>query len=138
MLFIFKKNDKLHLCIDYRDINNIIIKNKYSLLLLNDIFNHLSNLAIYIKLDLHNVYHQIQIKKFNQWKTVFHTRYEHYKYRVMSFDFTNTSVIFQVYINNTLHNLLNICCIIYLDNILIYSSFKEQHEINILTVLEHL
>ena len=138
MLFISKKDSELHLCVNYRDINNITIKNRYSLLLLNDILDCLSNLAIYIKLDLCDVYHQIQIKKSDQWKTVFHTRYEHYEYRVMSFDLANTSVTFQVYINNTLCDLLNVCCVVYLNDILIYSSFKEQHETDILTVLEHL
>ena len=138
MLFISKKDNELHLCVNYRGINNITIKNRYSLFLFSDILDCFSNSAIYIKLDFHDVYHQIQIKKSDQWKIIFHTRYEHYEYKVMSFDLTNTSAIFQVYINNTLHNLLNVCCVIYLDNILIYSSFKEQHEINILIVLEHL
>ena len=56
----------------------------------------------------------------------------------MSFDFINTSVMFQVYINNILHNLLNVCCVIYLNDIFIYLNFKEQHETDILIVLEYL
>ena len=138
MLFTSKKDSELHLCIDYRDINNITIKNRYSLFLLSDTLDCLSNSAIYIKLDLCDVYHWIWIKKFNQWKIIFHTRYEHYEYRIMSFDFVNTFVMFQVYINNTLHDLLNICCVVYLNNILIYLSFKEQHETDVLTILKHL
>ena len=57
MLFIFKKDNELHLCVNYKSINNIIIKNKYSLLLFSDTFDYFFNSAIYIKLDFHNVYH---------------------------------------------------------------------------------
>ena len=65
VLFISKKDDELHLCVNYRDINNITIKNRYSLFLLSDTLDCLSNSAIYIKLDLCDVYHWIQIKKFD-------------------------------------------------------------------------
>ena len=138
MLFIFKKDNKLHLYVNYRDINNIIIKNKYLLFLFSDTFYCFSNSAIYIKFNLCNVYHQIWIKKFNQWKTVFHIRYKHYEYKIMSFDLINIFVTFQVYINNTLHNFLNVYCVIYLNNIFIYLSFKKQYETDILIMLKHL
>lgn len=73
ILFIFKKNEGLQLCIDYRDLNQMIIKNRHSLLLISETLNWLSETQLFMKLNLKDTYHHIQIKESDEWKTAFHT-----------------------------------------------------------------
>ena len=94
ILFAFKKNEKLCLCVDYRKFNDITIKNHYFLFNVSEIQDKLSQTTIFTKLNLRDEYHFIRIKKKKKWKTVFRTRYEHYKYTIMSFEFTNVLIIF--------------------------------------------
>ena len=138
IFFIFKKNDSLQLCINYKKLNLITIKNHYFLLLIDKTLNQLFSVSIFTQLDFKNVYYCIYIKEDNKWKTVFCTCYEYYEYQVVFFSLTNISIMFQVYINKTLSNLLNICCIVYLNDILIYSNLKKQHYCHICKVLEYL
>ena len=113
-----------------------MIKNHYFLLLIDETLNQLFSISIFIQLDFKNIYYCIHIKKNNKWKIIFHTCYRYYEYQVMFFDLINVSVTFQVYINKTFNNLLNICCIVYLDDILIYSNFKKQHYYHVHKILE--
>ena len=92
----------------------------------------------FIKLNLKNVYHRIRIKKIDEWKTTFRTRYEHFEYQIMSFDLANASVIFQIYINKTLRELVDVICVIYLDDILIFSEDSTKHRRHVQQVLERL
>ena len=89
--------------------------------------NQLSRVKLFTKLDLKNTYHQIYIKKGNEWKTVFCTYYSHFKYMIMPFELTNALVMFQAYINQILVDLIDVFCIVYLDNILIYFKMLEKH-----------
>ena len=84
----------MRLCVNYRRLNKIIIKNQYLLLLVSELFNRLSYIKIFTKLDLRDAYYRIRIKKGDKWKTVFKTRYSHFKYLVMPFGFTNTPITF--------------------------------------------
>ena len=120
ILFVSKKNNNLRLYVNYYKLNKIIIKNQYSLSLINEILNYLNNIKYFIKLNLKNVYYCIRIRKSNEWKITFRTRYEHFKYLIILFNLTNTSIIFQTYINKSLINLIDYFYIIYLNNILIY------------------
>ncbi len=94
VLFVLKNEESLHQCVNYKDLNNITVKNCYSLLLISETLNHLSEVKIFIKLDLKNAYHHIKIKKDNEWKTAFYTCYSHFKYIIMSFRLINVSVTF--------------------------------------------
>jgi len=138
VLFVSKNEESLHLCVDYRDLNKIIIKNHHSLSLISETLNHLSEVKMFIKLDLKNAYHHIRIKKDNEWKTVFCTHYSHFKYMIMSFRLINASATFQVYINWALTELVNVFCVIYLNNILIYFSFLKEHQSHVKQILKQL
>ena len=94
MLFIFKKNESLRLCVNYWSLNAVIIKNKCFFSLIKKTLNHLMNVVYFIKLDFKNVYYRIQIQKNDEWMIVFRTRYDHFKYIVMSFDLINVSTTF--------------------------------------------
>ena len=127
IIFVLKKNESLQLCINYCRLNSITAKNHYPLLLVSKILDRLSSAKIYTKLDLRDAYHHIQIKEGKEWITAFWTRYRYFKYIVMLFRLANTPATFQVYINHALSNLLDICCIIYLNDILIFSNSEEEH-----------
>jgi hypothetical protein len=89
------KNDgDLRFYIDYRALNNLTVKNKHALSLIDKTINRLSNAKIYIKLNLKDAYYRIRIKTNNKWKTAFRTRYGYFKYIIMPFDLTNVSATF--------------------------------------------
>jgi len=120
-------NESLYLCVNYHDFNKIIVKNNYSLFLLSETLNCFAHARHFIKINICNVYHCIWIRKSDEWKTTFHTCYDQFEYQIMLFKLINASAIFQFYVNHTLKLFMNICCVIYLNNILIYFETKEQH-----------
>jgi hypothetical protein len=128
ILFILKKDRNLRLYINYRSLNKITIKNRHPLPLIREILNRLNGAAIYTKLDLKKAYYKIRIKKEDEWKTAFKTRCGHFEYKIMPFDFANTPATFQAYINKALTDLINISCVTYLNNILIYSINRAEHQ----------
>ena len=138
VLFVLKKNEDLRLYVNYWDLNCITIKNWHSLSLISEILDQLSETKIFIKLDLKNAYHCIWIWHDDEWKTVFHTCYDHFKYMIMLFKLINASVIFQIYINWVFVSIVNSLCVVYLNDILIYSHDKEKHEHHVHKVLEWL
>ncbi len=138
VLFVKKSNESLHLCMNYHDLNEIIVKNNYSLSLLSKTLNHFAHAKHFIKIDIHNVYHHIQIRKSDEWKMTFHTRYDQFEYQMMLFELTNAFVIFQFYVNHTLKLFMNICCVIYLNDVLVYSETKEQHWEHVCKILRTL
>ena len=127
ILFIFKRNNNLRLCVNYRNLNIIIIKNKCFFSLIEKTLNRLINVAYFTKLNLKNAYHRIRIRKSDEWMIVFRTRYDHFEYIVMSFNLINASATFQILINKILRDLINHICVIYFDDILIYSKTREKH-----------
>ena len=100
--------------------------------------NWLMNAQIFSKIDLQNAYHWICIVKKNEWKTVFQTWYEHFKYNILLFELCNVLMIFQIYINKILQKLLNIFYIIYLDDIFVFSKNKVQHMKHLQLVMNRL
>jgi len=138
ILFILKKNDSLHLCMNYRDLNKITIKNRHSLSLISVTLDRLSKVKQFTKLDLKNIYHRLRIWHEDEWKTTFCTRYDHFKYMIMSFNLINMSVIFQTYINKILTELLNNFCVVYLNDILIFFVKKIDHIDHVKQILERL
>ena len=116
----------------------MIIKNRHLLSLISETLNRLSEVKYFIKLNLKNAYHWIHIKKDNEWKTAFCTHYSHFKYIIILFELVNASAMFQTYINWVLVRLIDIFCVIYLNNILIYSEILNQHYKHVKKVLERL
>jgi len=138
VLFVKKLNESLHLCVNYHDLNKITVKNNYLLSLLFETLNHFAHARHFIKIDICNIYHCIWICKNNEWKTTFHTCYDQFEYQMMLFELTNASAIFQFYINHTLKSFMNICCMIYLNDVLIYFETKEQHWEHVCKILRML
>jgi hypothetical protein len=127
ILFVKKTNDKLRLCVNYKELNEIIIKNRYSLFFINENLNRLFEARIFIKLNVRDVFHRIRIRKKNEWKTTFKCRFDHYQYRVMFFELANSSITFQIYINKTMHSYLNFFVLMYINDFLMFFSFIEKH-----------
>ncbi len=127
IFFASKKNDKLCLCVDYQKLNDITIKNRYSLFNISEFQNKLSNVKIFTEIDFKWAYNLIRMKKEKEWKTTFKTRYELYEYTIMSFECTNVSTSCQELINNMLKEHLNIFVVTYLNDILIYSKNLTKH-----------
>ena len=98
ILFTPKKDGGLRLCVDYRGLNKITIKNRYPLPLIGDLMDRLGNAKYFSKIDLRDAYHRIRIKPSDQWKTAFRTRYGHFEYTVMPFGLINAPATFQAYI----------------------------------------
>ena len=94
IFFVFKKNEKLRLCIDYKNLNTVIVKNRHSLSLITKTLNRFNKFKQFIKLNFKNVYHRIRIKRDDEWKTTFCTRYEHFKYQIISFKLVNAFATF--------------------------------------------
>ena len=138
IFFIFQKSEELHLCVDYCELNIIIIKNCYFLSLTSELLDQLSSSTVFSKINLWNVYHKICICQNDEWKTAFHTQYRHFEYQVISFDLTNILIIFQIYINHALHDLVDNFCIVYLDDILVFSKSKKKHYQHLQLIIKHL
>ena len=128
VLFTRKKDDELQICIDYKALNSQIIKNRYALPRIDELLDRLHDAKIFNKLDLTSDYWQIAIAMTNRYKIMFRTRYEYYEFNVIPFDLINAFVTFQSLMNDIFRDMLDICVIIYLDDILIYSKNDEDHE----------
>jgi predicted DNA-binding protein YlxM (UPF0122 family) len=138
ILFVPKKDGGLRLYVDYRGLNAITVKNRHPLPLIQEALDRLRGAKRFTKLDLRNAYHRIRIKPGDEWKTAFRTRYGHYEYLVMPFGLANAPATFQAYINEALTGLVDIICVAYLDDILIYSANPEDHKDHVRQVLQRL
>lgn len=138
VLFAPKADGSLRLCVDYRGLNAITKKNRYPLPLIDEMLDRLAGAQFYTKLDVRDAYHCIPIRGADEWKTAFRTRYGHFEYKVMPFGLANAPATFQAYIHKALRGLVDISCIVYLDDVLIFSSTKEEHTAHIKEVLERL
>ena len=138
ILFVKKKDGSLRLCVDYRGLNKITTKNRYPLPLINELLDRLATAKFYTKLDIRNAYHRIRIAEGEEWKTAFRTRYGLFEYLVMPFGLTNAPASFQNLINETLREYLDHFVVVYLDDILIFSSDLEQHRTHVSLVLDKL
>ena len=121
ILFDKKPDGSLCLCVDYRGLNNLTIKNRYLLPLIVELLDRLGRAKKFTQLNLTSAYHQIKIKEGDKWKMAFQIRYGYFKYQVMPFGLSNTPASFQSYINKFLAENLDIFVIVYLDDILIYT-----------------
>ena len=138
ILFVKKKDGGLRLCVDYRGLNRITVKNRYPLPLIGEALDRLVGAKVYTKLDIRAAYNLIRIKEGDEWKTAFRTRYGHFEYKVLPFGLANAPATFQGYINKVLSKYLDDFCIVYLDDILIYSEDPKDHTEHVRKVLDQL
>uniref|UniRef100_A0A3P9MQ90 Gypsy retrotransposon integrase-like protein 1 n=1 Tax=Oryzias latipes TaxID=8090 RepID=A0A3P9MQ90_ORYLA len=136
--FVVKKDKTLRPCIDYRELNSITVKDKYSLPLISSVFDSVQGAQIFSKFDLRNAYHLVRIKEGDEWKTAFNTPLGHYEYLVMPFGLTNAPAVFQRLVNDVLRDFINRFVFVYLDDILIFSRDPVQHENHVRQVLTRL
>jgi hypothetical protein len=135
VLFVEKKDKSNRLCVDYRALNQVSIKNKYPLPRIDVIFEQLRGAQVFSKIDLNSGYHQLRIREGDIEKTPFSTRYGHFEFIVMSFGLTNASAAFMEAMNRMLHEFLDDFVVVFLDDILIYSKMEEEHERHLCLVL---
>jgi hypothetical protein len=138
ILFVRKKDGSLRLCVDYRALNAITEKDRYPLPLISETLDRLRSAQIYTRLDLREGYHHLRIAEGDEWKTAFRTRYGLFEYLVMPFGLTNAPASFQRFMNETLREFLDEFCVVYLDDILIYSSCLAEHKIHVKRILQKL
>jgi hypothetical protein len=127
-LFVEKKDKELHLCVDYRPLNAITIKNKYPLPCIDILFDQLARAQVFSKIDLCSGYYQIKIHAEDILKMMFMTRYGLYEYLVMSIGLTNAPTHFMYLMNSVFMSELDKFVVVFIDNILVYSKTMEEHE----------
>ena len=138
VLFQKKQDGSLRLCVDYRALNKVTVRNKYPIPLIADLFDQLSNAKFFSKLDLRFGYHQVRISEGDEPKTTCVTRYGAFEFLVMPFGLTNASATFCTLMNQVFHDYLDKFVVIYLDDIMVYSLSLEEHEKHLRLVFERL
>ena len=138
ILLVKKKDGTMRMCVDYRGLNDITIKNTFPIPRVDDLHDQLAHAKYFTKLDLFTGYHQIPIKSSDQYKTAFISRYGTYEFKVMPFGLSNAPATFQSAMHSLFHDLLDKFVIVYLDDILIYSSTIQQHQQHLDIVLNRL
>ena len=138
VLFVKKFEENFRFCVNYRDLNVVIVKNKYFLFLIFEILNRFNRVKIVIKFDIIFVFNKLRIREEDKFLIAFRTRFELFEYFVMFFDLCNEFVSFQNYINDIFHEFLNDFYIAYLDNILIYNDNEIEHEFHVKRVFQKL
>ena len=138
VLFIKKKDGSLRLAINYRSLNKITKKDCYPLPLIPNLLDRLRSAHVFTKLDLRGAYNLVRIVEGDEWKTAFCTRYGSYKFQVMHYSLTNALASFQCFMNEVFKELLDVCMVVYLDNILIYSDNPDEHLAHVCEVLRRL
>ncbi|GKD00166.1 putative reverse transcriptase domain-containing protein [Tanacetum coccineum] len=136
VLFVKKKDDSFRMCIDYRELNNLTVKNRYPLTRIDDLFDQLQGSRLYSKIYLRSGYHQLRVRDEDIPKTAFRTRYGHYEFQVMPFGLTNAPTVFMDLMNRVCRPYLDKFVIVFIDDILIYSKTKEEHDAHLRLILE--
>ncbi|GJS75571.1 putative reverse transcriptase domain-containing protein [Tanacetum coccineum] len=134
--YLSKKNVSFRMCIDYRELNKLTVKNRYPLSRINILFDQLKGSRVYSKIDLRSGYHQLRVQEEDIPKTAFRTRYGHYEFQVMPFGLTNAPAVFMDLMNRVYKPYLDKFVIVFIDDILIYSKSKEEHAEHLKLILE--
>ncbi|WVZ49150.1 hypothetical protein U9M48_000527 [Paspalum notatum var. saurae] len=135
VLFVDKKDGSRRMCVDYRALNDVTIKNKYPLPRIDDLFDRLQGACVFSKIDLWSGYHQMKIRPSDIPKTAFITGFGLYEYTVMYFGLTNAPAYFMNLMNKVFMEYLDKFVVVFIDDILIYSKTEEEHEEHLRLVL---
>ena len=138
VIFVDKKDGTQRMCVDYRSLNEVTIKNKYPLPRIDDLFDQLRGAYVFSKIDLRSGYHQLRIRAIDIPKTTFTMRYGLYEYTVMSFGLTNAPAYFMYMINKVFMEFLDKFVVVFIDDILIFSKTEEEHAEHLRLVLQKL
>nr|GEX26394.1 retrotransposon protein, putative, Ty3-gypsy subclass [Tanacetum cinerariifolium] len=136
MLFVKKKDGLMHICIDYRELNKLTVKNRYPLSKIDDLYDQLQGARYFFKIDIRSGYYQLRVHEDGIQKTTFRTRYGHFEFAVMPFGLTNAPSVCMDLMNRVCKPYLDKFVIVFIDDILIYSKTKEDHEVHLKLVLE--
>nr|GEX29604.1 putative reverse transcriptase domain-containing protein [Tanacetum cinerariifolium] len=135
VLFVKKKDGSFRMCIDYQELNKLIVKIRYPLPRNDDLFDQLQGSIIYSKIDLRSGYHQLRVREQDVPKTAFRTRYGHYEFQVMPFGLTNAPAVFMDLMNRVCKPYLDKFVIVFIDDTLIYSKDEKEHEEHLKAIL---
>ncbi|GJR35635.1 putative reverse transcriptase domain-containing protein [Tanacetum coccineum] len=135
VLFVKNKDGFFRMCINYRELNKLTVKNRYPLLRIDNLFDQLQGSSVYSKIDMRSGYHQLRVREKDIPKTAFRTRYGHYEFQVMPFGLTNAPTVFMDFINRVCKPYLGKFVIIFIDDILNYSKSKQEHEEHLKLIL---
>ena len=138
VLFVKKKDGTLRLCVNYRQLNKMTVKNKYPLPKIDDLFDQLKGASIFSKIYFQFGYHQLRIKDVGVHKTTFITRYRHYEFLIIPFRLTNELVAFMDLMNRVFRPYVDQFVVVFIDDILVYSKDREDHDTHLRVVLETL
>ncbi|GKA78754.1 putative reverse transcriptase domain-containing protein [Tanacetum coccineum] len=136
VLFVKKKDGSFRMCIDYRELNKLTVKNRYPLPRIDDLFDQLQGSSVYSKIDLRSGYHQLRVREEDIPKIAFRTRYGHYEFQVMPFGLTNAPAVFMDLMNRVCKPYLDKFMIVFIDDILVYSKNKQEHKEHLKLILE--
>ncbi|KAJ0476778.1 putative nucleotidyltransferase, Ribonuclease H [Helianthus annuus] len=136
VLFVKKKDGSMRMCIDYRELNELTVKNRYPLPRIDDLFDQLQGASWFSKIGLRSGYHQLRVRDEDVAKTAFRTRYGHYEFLVMSFGLTNAPAAFMDLMNRVCRAMLDKFVIVFIDDILVYSRSKAEHACHLREILE--
>nr|GFA02314.1 putative reverse transcriptase domain-containing protein [Tanacetum cinerariifolium] len=136
VLFVKKKDGSFQMCIDYRELNKLTVKNRYPLPRIDDLFDQLQGSSVYSKIDLRSGYHQLRVREEDIPKTTFKTRYGHFEFQVMPLGLTNVPAVFMDLMNQVCKPYLDKFVIVFIDDILIYSKDEKEHEEHLKAILK--
>ncbi|GJT15664.1 putative reverse transcriptase domain-containing protein [Tanacetum coccineum] len=138
VLVVKKKDGSFRMCIDYHELNKLTMKNRHPLPIIDDLFDQLQGWSVYSKIDLRSGYHQLRVREEDIPKTAFKSRYSYYEFQVMPFGLTNAPALFMDLMNRVCKPYLDKFVVVFIDDILIYSKKKQEHEEHLKLILEYL